>query len=352
MDTGASIEEWECWCSGRNALTDQWCGLCETPRPADAVIISTPLGGTVNTDPVTAESKAEMETPPNTDAGEVLRQLQRCFKFQRDGLPGCYEPKALVDACSVLKLEFACTSQNDASEFYDKVLDTLEGQLKGTPQQKALTEALQGVTVRQKHCHKCGTVTVNARDPFMKLTLECRENEIEKGSLTECLDSLTAPEEMTGDNKVNCDHCNEATDTSFNVYLASLPPLLVIHPKRFAFDMNTFQTVKLNHRITFPRVLDMSPYTEDGMQSRLADESETGAINESTVDPVLYDLIGVVVHRGRAGAGHYYSFIKRTDVEWIKFNDDKVTPFDPATLDQECFGGEQEVVIDPCFFFL
>jgi len=39
----------------------------------------------------------------------------------------------------------------------------------------------------------------------------------------------------------------------------------------------------------------------------------------------MYDLIGVVVHRGRAGAGHYYSFVKHRDEKWVKFNDDMVS---------------------------
>jgi len=286
------------------------------------------------------------EESPNTDPGEVLRQLQRCFKFLRDGHQGCYDAVPLVHSCGVLKLEFPPASQNDASEFLDKLLDTLEGQLKGTPQQKVLTDCLQGQMVRQKTCHKCGTVTVNARDSFMRLELQCKENEIEKGSLTECLDSLTAPEEMSGDNKVNCETCKESTDTSFNCYLASLPKLLVVHPKRFAFDMNTFQTVKLNHRISFPQILDMSPYTEEGIKARLAEMEASpeggGEMPGGGVDPKLYDLIGVVVHRGRPGAGHYYSFTKHGN-GWIKFNDDKVTSFDPANIDQECFGGEHEV---------
>ena len=45
----------------------------------------------------------------------------------------------------------------------------------------------------------------------MRLELQCKENEIAKGSLTECLDSLTAPEEMTGDNKVNYEIYMEST---------------------------------------------------------------------------------------------------------------------------------------------
>ena len=141
----------------------------------------------------------------------------------------------------------------------------MEEQLKGTKQQAALQEALAGKWTRQKTCHKCGTVTVMSTDPFMRLELECKENGVEKGSLTECLDSLTTPEVMSGDNKVECIHCQESTDTSFSTFLSELPPTLVIHPKRFAFDLNTLQVVKLNHRITFPYKIDMRPYTHEGM---------------------------------------------------------------------------------------
>lgn len=53
-----------------------------------------------------------------------------------------------------------------------------------------------------------------------------------------------------------------------------------------------------------------------------------------------YDLKGVLVHRGSAASGHYYSFIcDRQSQQWYRFDDRNVTPFDPAHMESECFGG-------------
>ena len=66
-----------------------------------------------------------------------------------------------------------------------------------------------------------------------------------------------------------------------------------------------------------------------------------------------------MIHAGVAQGGHYYSFIRdRTgagddvhadrgggssptgDDKWYRFDDEDVTPFDPALIEQECFGGK------------
>ena len=49
---------------------------------------------------------------------------------------------------------------------------------------------------------------------------------------------------------------------------------------------------------------------------------------------------GVLVHRGTAASGHYYSFIcDRQSQQWYRFDDRNVTPFDAAHMESECFGG-------------
>ena len=50
------------------------------------------------------------------------------------------------------------------------------------------------------------------------------------------------------------------------------------------------------------------------------------------------------VHSGTAQSGHYYSFVKdRSDGpsagSWFRFDDTRVTPFDPDDIEAECFGG-------------
>lgn len=49
-------------------------------------------------------------------------------------------------------------------------------------------------------------------------------------------------------------------------------------------------------------MLDMEPYTAQGIEAREKDEAPLSS--------QMYELVGIVVHSGQASAGHYYSFIK------------------------------------------
>lgn len=50
-------------------------------------------------------------------------------------------------------------------------------------------------------------------------------------------------------------------------------------------------------------------------------------------------LKGVVIHSGCAESGHYYSLIK-SEAEWYKFDDSRVTSFKMNDLSDEAFGGK------------
>lgn len=54
-----------------------------------------------------------------------------------------------------------------------------------------------------------------------------------------------------------------------------------------------------------------------------------------------YKLKGVVVHKGTAQYGHYYSLINHKQDKWIKFNDSIIEDFDIRKLSLECFGGKE-----------
>lgn len=61
--------------------------------------------------------------------------------------------------------------------------------------------------------------------------------------------------------------------------------------------MQTMQREKINDYFEYPHKIDLSSY----LSPKTAKEhSETAE----------YRLVGVIVHSGRAEAGHYYSFIK------------------------------------------
>lgn len=58
----------------------------------------------------------------------------------------------------------------------------------------------------------------------------------------------------------------------------------------------------------------------------------------------VFELVGVLVHAGTAESGHYYSFIRErpstSDKDnWVEFNDDTVSSWDPCYMEAACFGG-------------
>jgi ubiquitin carboxyl-terminal hydrolase 34 len=143
--------------------------------------------------------------------------------------------------------------------------------------------------------------------------------------------------------------------------IKTLPNVLLLHLKRFDFDFDTMRNEKVNDYCEFPLFLDMEPYTREGLAKRERekkeksneakerkdeDEEEGTKDSDSTDLPLFpreyyeYELRGVLVHRGVADSGHYYSFIKERG-NWYKFNDEKVSSFNLEQLSHECFGGQE-----------
>jgi hypothetical protein len=112
---------------------------------------------------------------------------------------------------------------------------------------------------------------------------------------------------------------------------------LILHLKRFEFNLDAMVKIKLNDHCEFPLELDMEPFTVEGLAARElatnangATDGGSGVVDEdvSATPPATatpsqseeavkhareyyqYKLVGILVHRGVADSGHYYSFIK------------------------------------------
>jgi len=155
----------------------------------------------------------------------------------------------------------------------------------------------------------------------------------------------------------------------------------VLELKRFDFDFEIFQRVKLNDRVTFPELLDMNlflndplivhsildePNTETGyLVSELPDEifEENEKIksddipngNEPTQNieealkngPYVYELHSVIIHMGSGLAGHYKVYIKSfINNKWYEFNDTSVREI-PANAYTSTFGNNSEKKLSP-----
>ena len=198
---------------------------------------------------------------------------------------------------------------------------------------------------------------------FMALNLTVKST-----NLLESLEQFVRGELLDGDNAYFCEKCQEKRSAIKRMCIRQLPKTLVIQLKRFHYDYETNRAVKFDDHFEFPRLLDMGPYTTEGIKSASASTPDAMSTGSTTTSPggdgtkykrslsmsrkskVLqrdvkqpYDLVGVVVHSGQANAGHYYSFIKNrysSGEKWFKFNDTTVEEVDmnEDTLKQECFG--------------
>eukprot|EP00927_Polykrikos_kofoidii_P027191 TRINITY_DN24017_c0_g1_i1.p1 TRINITY_DN24017_c0_g1~~TRINITY_DN24017_c0_g1_i1.p1 ORF type:complete len:1249 (-),score=245.98 TRINITY_DN24017_c0_g1_i1:62-3472(-) len=294
--------------------------LAAPPPVADSPGRPEPLPGASKDETTRVASKTPSPEMTQTDAAW---QLQKLFAYLQDCQVGQYTTDQLVEACRCLRLEYAVTSQNDASEFFDKMCDAADaGCSVGDPPVKP-SSVFMTKTAREKHCLHCGFRAQGREDELCRVQLGTLRPTVEG-----CLEALTAAETMSGDNRVDCDNCGPKRDTKYQTFFTQLPQVLVLHLARITFDLETFERVKLNPRIAFPLKLNMSSYTEDAVVHGV--ESVPGC---------TYELQGVQVHMGGASSGHYYSFAQDHFGKWFKFNDDRVSPFELSCLEEETFGG-------------
>ena len=67
------------------------------------------------------------------------------------------------------------------------------------------------------------------------------------------------------DNKYHCGGCDGKVDALKRCCISSLPDNLIIHLKRFEFDLETMKRIKLTDHCVFPTQLNMEPYTKEGL---------------------------------------------------------------------------------------
>ena len=150
---------------------------------------------------------------------------------------------------------------------------------------------------------------------------------------------------MRGENKYRLPS-GEMVDALKRVCVRTLPPHLLIHLKRFDFDLETLERAKVNTKFAFPLgegELDMFPFTEEGIRAAGGEEVPPGQSShrKHPISHYRYSLRGVLAHTGTCTSGHYYSFIKERSGSgnWFEFNDKIVRRREKAQLPDLCFGG-------------
>ena len=101
-------------------------------------------------------------------------------------------------------------------------------------------------------------------EPFFALTLDIKN----KKNLQEALDLYVKPDLLEGDNKYFCEKYEKHVDAQRRTYLKSLSSTFVINLKRFEFNYQTMQRYKINDYCEFPEIIDLRPWTKQGIEER------------------------------------------------------------------------------------
>lgn len=165
--------------------------------------------------------------------------------------------------------------------------------------------------------------------------------------------------------------------------IVALPPYATVQMVRFFYKADVQQKAKILRKVTFPLLLDAFELCGEELQAALqapraafkeADDARAGLAKKMKMDPAVtaaaaaapadaagasaagasaaaapaaaepageaaagggqvgaltgrYELIGVLTHKGRsADSGHYVSWVKQPDAQWVQFDDDDMIP--------------------------
>lgn len=277
----------------------------------------------------------------------VVHELQKMFSYLSLSLRRDYNPTTW---CEHFK-DYSGNPvnvriQQDTEEFVSAFLDKVTSGLRGTSQQQLIHQILTGSTIDQLINLSDKSKFRENEQVFHHLPITVRGVK----DITESLGLMIKGEVISGYRweDESSDAPAESVDIVKRPLIGRPPATFIVHAKRIDFDFETFQNEKINSRLEFPQVLDIWPYSRDGVMQREAEEAAEAAGVAPAAAPTgvspsdyTYCLMGVVCHSGTAASGHYYSFIRdRASGEWFEFNDETVQPFDAAArLETETFGG-------------
>lgn len=154
-----------------------------------------------------------------------------------------------------------------------------------------------------------GNKTSVTMEPYQPLQLDIGAPDVH--NIVDALKGLTKPESIQGD--FNSSRGPNVTATK-QMFIETLPPVLILHLKRFQYDSVTGATQKIWKKVGYP--LDLEIPREVFPAHRRNTLTAQGGLPK-------YRLMGVIYHHGKnASGGHYTVDVRRQDGrEWIRMDD-------------------------------
>ncbi|CAF0916885.1 unnamed protein product, partial [Brachionus calyciflorus] len=154
-------------------------------------------------------------------------------------------------------------------------------------------------------CNTCNKSSVKF-DAFMYLTLPISSS---KCDIYECLELFLKRESMCGESKWKCPNCKQYRDSTKKIDIWKLPPLLIIHLKRFKYE--GVWRDKIVSNVDYPiENLNLNKYLSGPNMKKL---------------DYTYKLYGISNHSGTMDGGHYTSMCRNFQLgRWFKYDDSEV----------------------------
>lgn len=260
---------------------------------------------------------------------KLLAETQNLFSYMQNSLRRFVDPSNLAGSIRTYdEAGIDVTVQMDVDEFYNLLFDRWEGQILATDSKMRFRSFFGGQLVQQVKSKECPHISERLED-FSAIQCEIKG----KTSLQESLQAYVDGEILAGENKYNCSTCNRHVDAVKRACLKNIPDNLIFHLKRFDFNLRNLQRSKINDYFSFPEKVDMRPYKVEHLMN-----------SQDECPEDIFELVGILVHSGTAESGHYYSYIRErpsngAGENWIEFNDDNVSSWDPKCMESACFGG-------------
>lgn len=265
--------------------------------------------------------------------------------------------------------------QHDIQELTRVLFDALEQKFKNTKQADLINNLYEGKMIDYVKCLECETEK-SREDTFLDIPLPVRPfgstNAYE--SIEEAMKGFVTPETLDGNNQYFCEKCDKKCDAHKGLKFKKFPYILTLHLKRFDFDYQTLNRIKLNDKVTFPAKFNLNgfvtepnslsvkpnditsigsvesavksddcsttdsvldedgsqcannnqnhypestqDYPDEGIDMSVNGDCKSLMSNSTSIDssghagPFVYDLFAIMIHSGSASGGHYYAYIR------------------------------------------
>jgi len=232
---------------------------------------------------------------------------------------------------------FKLGQQEDSHEFLRLLIDAMQKSCGGCLDKKDYPfQLFRGMVESKVICGSCGYIS-STMDPIEDIGLDVSSSTA--GQLTDvsaALGRFARAEPL--DSSFKCEKCGAVGCATKESRLASIPPILTLHLKRFRYGETASASTTtqrrsrseisqlLNHDLggksgsakveghsKFEQVLDLKPYMTDDLQRQEG--------------KMLCRLFSVVVHTGKnSHSGHYIAYVRNVAKnEWWKMDDARVT---------------------------